>query len=224
MPYQVFDSRANEYDAWYDTEVGRAIFATEVDCLKPLLHRYSRPYLEIGVGCGRFAQALRIEYGVDPAPTPLRLARVRGIQVIEAIGEKLPFSDMTFGGLLMAFTLCFLEDPQKALQEAWRVLDLEGGLVLGLILRDSPWAEFYTSKGRNGHPIYSKARFFSKGQVESLLRMSGFKVLGYRSTLFQLPGQTHYRREPPIAGYHKSAGFVAIVSCKSRLSDYPIET
>jgi len=222
MPYQVFDSHASEYDAWYDTEAGRAIFATEVDCLRPLLHHYSRPYLEIGVGSGRFAQALGIEYGVDLAPTPLRMARVRGIQVIEATGEKLPFPDMMFGGLLMALTLCFLENPQKSLQEAWRVLEPEGGLVLGLILRNSPWAEFYAGKGRKGHPIYSKARFFSKDEVESLLRMSGFKVLDYRSVLFQLPGQTHYRRERPITSYRESAGFVAIASYKpspSRLPD-----
>jgi len=214
MPYHVFDSHASEYDAWYDTEAGRAIFATEVDCLKPLLHHYSRPYLEIGVGSGRFAQALGIEYGVDPAPTLLRMARIRGIQVIEAIGEKLPFSDMMFGGLLMAFTLCFLENPQKSLQEAWRVLEPEGGLVLGLILRNSPWAEFYASKGRKGHPIYSKARFFSKDEVESLLRMCGFKVLDYRSTLFQLPGQSRYLPEHAVMGYQEAAGFVAIGSHK----------
>jgi len=31
MPYHVFDIHASEYDAWYDTEAGKAIFAMEVD-------------------------------------------------------------------------------------------------------------------------------------------------------------------------------------------------
>jgi len=61
------------------------------------------------------------------------MAKARGVKVTEATGEELPFPDEMFGGLLMAFTLCFLDKPQKALKEAWRVLQPEGGLVLGMI-------------------------------------------------------------------------------------------
>jgi len=187
-----------------------------VDCLKPLLHRVGRPYLEVGVGSGRFAQALVIEYGVEPAPALAHMAKARGVKVTEATGEELPFPDEMFGGLLMAFTLCFLDDPQKALQEAGRVLQPEGGLVLGLILRDSPWAEFYAGKGREGHPIYSKARFLSKEEIDNLLQVCGFKVLDYRSALFQPPGLSSYYHEQPIDSYTESAGFVAIGSRKQR--------
>ena len=216
MPNQVFDSYASEYDAWYDTEAGKAIFAMEVDCLKPLLHRFGRPYLEVGVGSGRFAQALVIEYGVEPAPALAHMAKARGVKVTEATGEELPFPDEMFGGLFMVFTLCFLDKPQKALQEAWRVLQPEGGLVLGLLLRDSPWAEFYAGKGREGHPIYSKARFLSKAEIENLLQVCGFKVPDYRSTLFQPPGLSSYYHEQPTDSYAESAGFVGVGSRKQR--------
>ena len=161
MAYQVFDSYAGQYDAWYDTEAGKAVFAMEVDCLKPFLNGYSRPYLEVGVGSGRFAESLGIEYGIDPARAMVHMARTRGIKVTKASAEKLPFPDNMFGGLLLAFTLCFLGNPQKALLEASRVLQPVGGLVLGIILRDSSWADYYNNKGRTGHPIYSKARFLS---------------------------------------------------------------
>ncbi len=90
MSYQAFDAHAGEYDSWYDSKAGSAIFAMEVDCLKPLLHKYNRPYLEVGTGSGRFAQALGIEYGVDPAPALLGMARARGIKVLEVRGEELP--------------------------------------------------------------------------------------------------------------------------------------
>ena len=212
MSYEVFDNHASEYDAWYDTEAGKAIFAMEVDCLKPILHKFGRPYLEVGVGSGRFAEVLGIEYGIDPARAMLQIAKARGVKVTEATGEKLPFPDKMFGGLLIAFTLCFLDEPLKALQEARRVLQPEGGLVLGLILRDSPWGEFYTNKGKEGHPIYSKARFLSKAEIENLLQVSGFKVLEYRSTLFQPPGQSSYHPENPVDYYLESAGFVGIGS------------
>lgn len=215
MPYQVFDSHANEYDAWYDTEAGKSIFDMEVECLKPLLHRYNKPFLEVGVGSGRFAQALGVEYGVEPASILANMAKARGVKVTEATGEELPFPDKMFGGILMAFTLCFLVNPRKALQEAWRVLQPEGGLILGLILRNSPWAEYYASKGREGHPIYSKANFFLKDEVEDLLRQSGFEVLDYQSTLFQPPGQSIYQRESSVASYFQSAGFVAIVGSRN---------
>jgi len=58
MTYQAFDTYAGEYDAWYETPAGRTIFAMEVDCLRPFLVKHDGPYLELGVGSGRFAQAL----------------------------------------------------------------------------------------------------------------------------------------------------------------------
>ncbi len=214
MQHDTFYGHANKYDAWYDSEVGSAIFAMEVDCLKPLLHKYKRPYLEIGVGSGRFAQALGIEYGVDPSIVLLRIAESRRILSLKATGEKLPFADDMFGGVLVALTLCFVDDPVKMFQEASRVLQPEGGFVLGLILKGSPWAEFYATKGKQGHPIYSKVKFFSRREVENLLELSGFDVLEYRSVLFQPPGQSTYHPERSVARYRESAGFVAIGSIR----------
>ncbi len=169
MSYQAFNAHADEYDAWFDSEPGATIFAMEVECLQPILNSYHRPYLEVGVGSGRFAQALGIEYGVNPALALLKKAKARSIKVKKASGEKLPFLDGIFGAVLIALTLCFVDDPLKVLQEASRVLANEGGLVLGLILTDSPWAEVYAGKARERHPIYGKARFLSKEEVESLL-------------------------------------------------------
>lgn len=205
-----FDSLAEEYDAWYDVEPGKTIFAMEVECLKPLLYNNHRPYLEVGVGSGRFAQALGIEYGVDPAPALLKKARARGIKVKRASGERLPFPDSSFGGVLIALTLCFVDDPVQVLREVSRVLTPNGGLVLGLIFRDSPWAELYAKKAKKGHPIYSRANFFTRVEMETLLEQSGFNDVRFRSTLFQPPGLSSYQREQPGDVYAEAAGFVAI--------------
>lgn len=204
------DAYASEYDAWYDSDVGRPIFATEAACLRPFLHRYPGPHLEIGVGSGRFAQALNVEYGIDPAAALVKLARARGIRATMAQGENLPFPYEVFGEVLIALTLCFVMQPALVLKESRRVLRPGGGLVLGLILRESPWAEFYARKGREGHPIYSLASFFSTEEVEALLGFSGFEAFEYRSCLSQPPGLTCYVPEEPLPGYDRSAGFVGL--------------
>ena len=214
MPYQAFDTHADEYDAWFDREPGATIFAMEAACLQGLLHRYEKPYLEIGVGSGRFAKALGVEHGVDPALSLLEKAKSRGIKVQKASGENLPFPDGSFGCVLIALTLCFVDDPPSVLHEAWRVLAPGGGLVLGLILKGSPWAESYARKGREGHPLYSRAQFFSRSEVDDLLKSSGFEALDYCSTLLQLPGRSAYGLERPVPGYRESAGFVGIDSRK----------
>jgi len=106
-----FDEYVEQYEAWYNSPKGKALLATEVACLRPMLARFPRPYLEIGVGSGRFAQALGIEYGLDRSGGSLAITRGRGVQVAAGTGEALPFRDARFGGVLITFTLCFIHDP-----------------------------------------------------------------------------------------------------------------
>lgn len=75
---QVFDERAAEYDAWFDESL---LFAIELAALQELATPLLGPKLEIGVGPGRFAEALGVEFGVDPALAPLALAKKRGVRV-----------------------------------------------------------------------------------------------------------------------------------------------
>ena len=61
-----FDENAEHYDVWFDTQRGRSVFESETLCLRPLASGVFRPWLEVGVGTGRFAQALGVEHGIDP--------------------------------------------------------------------------------------------------------------------------------------------------------------
>ena len=136
--HQVLDNYAERYDTWYDSPRGRVLLATEVACLRPLLKQFPRPYLEVGVGTGRFAEVLGIEHGLDPSPRALKKAQSRGVRAVLGRGEDIPFQEALFGGVLMAFTLCFVREPYKVMQEIWRVLVPGGGLVLGLLLKGTP--------------------------------------------------------------------------------------
>ena len=91
-----FDRQATRYDVWYDTPSGVAILQEELDALRPLLAGLPHPWLEVGVGSGRFASALGAEYGIDPAMGALALAAGRGIRVTAARAEALPFTDATW--------------------------------------------------------------------------------------------------------------------------------
>jgi ubiquinone/menaquinone biosynthesis C-methylase UbiE len=215
----VFSSNAEEYDAWYDSPRGKVLFATEAACLRPLMGLFPRPWLEVGVGTGRFADALRIDHGIDPSAEALEVARKRGLTVSAGSGEDIPFGDSTFGCVLMAFTFCFVTDGAQALAEARRVLKPGGGLVLGMLLRGTPWADSYARRGAEGHPIYRHAHFYSHEEVIRLLTRAGFQVVTERSTLFQPPGLTEYAVESSVEGFSPLAGFVAIASRNMAVTD-----
>ncbi len=205
---QLFEELAERYDAWYDSPIGRVAFPLEVAVLRPLLSGSPKPWIEIGVGSGRFAKELQVDVGIDPTMKPLLLAKKRSVTVVQAVGEKLPFRDASFGAVLIVVTLCFVNDPISVLREAKRVLRDNGALVLGMVFADSPWGEFYKRKASEGHPFYKAAHFLSRADLKQMLDFVGFSVVAARSTLRQSPSDFSLHPEPVLDGDFPDAGFV----------------
>jgi SAM-dependent methyltransferase len=207
-----FNALAAEYDAWFDGE-GSLIFSSEVRAFRKLLPSLPEPWLEIGVGSGRFARALGIETGIDPSSGLVEIAKTRGINAVVGRGEERIFPAASFGTVFLITTLCFLDAPLDVLKEVGRILVPGGKLVLGLIFRESPWGRLYQRKKKAGHRLYKYARFYSRDEVFRLMFQAGF--LGERmiSTLFQKP-EGPRRLEEPRQGYFPGAGFVVIVGGK----------
>lgn len=203
----LFERFAGRYDAWYEGPAGAAVFPSEVACLRPLLAGLPRPWLEVGVGSGRFAEALGVEAGLDPAAAPLALARSRGIRVVRGEGERLPFRSGAFGAVLVVVTICFADDPAALLAEARRVIRDDGAVVLGVVFAESDWGRFYRRKGADGHPFYSAARFLTRDETLTLVTGAGLRVTAARSTLYQ-PAADSPRPEPARDGEDPAAGFV----------------
>ena len=208
---QAFDDLAGRYDAWYDTAPGQVLFDLELGAIRPLLAGTAGPRLEVGVGSGRFAAALGIEVGLDPAEAPLRLAKARGMRVLRGVGSELPFADDTFGAVAVIVTLCFVEDPAGVLAEVGRVLRPDGRLVVGLVPLDSAWGRSYEEKGRAGHLFYSHARFETLAEHRLMLDVGGFRLVEARSTLFQAPSDEPVA-EPVRSDVVGGAGFVALAA------------
>lgn len=210
---EAFDQYAEDYDKWFDSAEGKVPFEMEAGAVRLLMKGLTKPFLEVGVGTGRFAKELGIDFGIDPSHKVLDIAKRRGIKVEEAKGEKLPFKDESFGAVFLLFTLCFMKNPERVFSEAERVLKRGGGLIIGLINRKSPWGKLYVKKKAEGHPIYKYAKFYSVNEVVKMLKMADMSVEAYSSTLWQPPSD-----EPNKEDAHnkliEEAGFICILAKK----------
>jgi ubiquinone/menaquinone biosynthesis C-methylase UbiE len=205
---KAFEEIAEAYDSWYDDN---PLFQCELNALNAVVS-VSPLSLEVGVGSGRFSQALGIRYGVDSAPGLLALAKNRGVVSIQAMAEALPFKENSLEQVFFIFSLCFLKDSFKALQEAARALKRGGLLMIGFIPKDSNWGSLYEQKKQEGHPLYKYASFFCLEDLLSNIERMHFRVVGGASTLFQSPKLKKYQLEKPIKGLHSKAGFIILVA------------
>ncbi|MBN1356408.1 methyltransferase domain-containing protein [bacterium] len=191
-----FDAYASEYDGWF--KENKQIFRSELQAVRMLMPRFDKA-LEVGVGTGRFAGSLGIQTGVEPSGAMADLARNRGITVVRAVAEALPFVDQAFELLLMVTTICFLDDLDLAFRETHRVLTGGGHFVLGFLDRDTESGRVYEER-RNRSRFYRDARFRSSGEVLEVLRQSGFCDTTSVQTIFGSP-DTMQTFEPVKPGH-----------------------
>jgi ubiquinone/menaquinone biosynthesis C-methylase UbiE len=171
------------------------------------------PCIEIGIGSGRFAQRLNIQYGLDPAIEQLEIANKRNIIVLQGIGELLPFKDGYFRTVFMIATLCFVKSVLKVFSEATRILKNDGHLILGTIPAKGRWGRLYEKKRQADHPFYKNATFYDFNQLEASLKAAGFSIINVMSTLMQQPDKVNVV-ETPKHGFIEDSGFIAIHAMK----------
>ena len=211
---QSFDNLAKQYDNWYDTRKGKQIFEAELKCLQKVCPDLQGRWLEVGVGTGRFASRMGIEEGIDPSSVMLELAASRGIRTYLGSVEGLPFEANSFDGILMAFTLCFIDSPDKALTQCHRILKENGQLLVGLIPAESPWGKSYQEKKKQGHPIYSHAQFLTIENTIAITNKSGFELHESACTLFCNPDALPKIFPQIETGTDEQAGFAALLFFK----------
>ncbi len=201
---EVFERYAHEYDRWF--EVNRSVYESEVKALRMLCPKKGKG-LEVGVGTGRFALPLGIKIGVEPARAMADMARKRGIEVYEAKAESLPFDNSSFDFVLFVVTICFVQDPIKALKEIKRVLKKGGKIIIGIIDKNSFLGKLY-EKRREKSKFYKKANFYSVNQVLKWLEEIGFDNIHIYQTIFRNPEEI--RDIEPVKKGYGEGGFVVI--------------
>lgn len=200
-----FDSNAADYDNWFDNHP--ALFQNEQEALSLALPGEGTG-IEIGVGTGRFAKALKIPLGVEPSPAMAQMAIARGITVIKAKGEELPFHSRSFDYAVMITTVCFLYDIPRAFGEAHRIIKKNGFFIIAMIDKDSEIGKQYQAKKATS-PWYKDAHFHSVTEITGLMQQAGFTGFEFWQTLFTSKEEL----TEPIPGYGKGS-FVVIRSQK----------
>ncbi len=193
-----FKDLAARYDAWYQTPLGSLAHALESEAIFALAEvKPGQRIMDIGCGTGIYTLELARRgarvIGMDPsvemiamAKEKLRLASLTGLFVCGS-AEALPFRSQKFDLALAVTSLCFVHLPDRAIEEMRRVLRSGGRLVLGELNRFSLWAFLRRLKGFFRETIYNQARFWSRRELERLLRQKGFHPSAVRFLLYFPP-------------------------------------
>lgn len=177
-----FKTHSVEYDAWYDKYP--YVFESEVEAVRDALPEGNIRGIEVGLGTGRFAEALGIKDGVEPIFEMRNMAYKRGIDVMDAIAERLPYKDLQFDFVLMVNCIYYFQSIQSAFKEAHRVLKRDGTLIIGFVEKNSIIGKSYELKKQDS-TFYKNANFYSTEKITEEIKASGFNRLEFSQTLFK---------------------------------------
>lgn len=206
-----FDSNAEDHDRWFLEHP--LIYEAELKAVDALLPPSREEGLEVGVGTGKFASRLGVPIGVEPSTAMAERAARLGIEVHPGVAEALPFPDGRFRYVLMVVTICFVDDPPRAFEEAHRVIRPGGSIVVGFIDRESEIGREYESR-KETSIFYRDARFRSADEIIALLSRVGFEEPVLKQTL--IPGE---REDMTRDGY--GAGSFVVASARRRAGKRP---
>jgi ubiquinone/menaquinone biosynthesis C-methylase UbiE len=206
--YQVFNLHSDRYEQWF--EKNSAAYESEIKAVKAFIPENGRG-IEVGIGSGRFSVPFSIQDGVDPSVSMRNIAIERGLHAIDGIGEELPYKECEFNFVLIITTLCFVDNPITCCKEAWRILKIDGSLIIGIVDKTSFLGKQY-ERIKDKNVFYRDAHFYSTDEVVDMMRQAGFDNIEFRQTIFQNP--TQFNSVEIIKKGHGEGAFVVIKGTK----------
>ncbi|MBT8371276.1 MAG: methyltransferase domain-containing protein [Deltaproteobacteria bacterium] len=190
----VFDfNEALAYEQWISKPQNKFAFELQTELMRNLLQPMrGESVLDIGCGTGECLVAflemgLRVT-GLDPSAYMLDLALKKighRADLYREFAEDLPFDDNSFNYTCLFTTLEFVENPQKALQEAFRVT--KDRVFIGVLNRYAIKGIQRRVKGIFTPTIFNHARFYSVWELKQMIRsIMGHVPVSWR-TVCQLP-------------------------------------
>ena len=193
----VFDFKdAIAYEQWFKRPESKIAFELEIRLMQSMLEpARGDSVLDIGCGTGACLGAfLDMELavtGLDPSTYMLDIASQKvthRVDLYKGYAEDLPFDDNSFHYACLFTTLEFVDDPQKALEEACRVA--KDKVFIGVLNRYAIKSIQRRVKGIFTPSIYNHAQFFSVWEIkQKLRRILGNTPISWR-TVCQLPSQS----------------------------------
>lgn len=209
------------FENWFQSEPGRSVLALERDLLSRVWDPVS-PQRVLEVGCGSgvflewFASNGHIVTGIDPSNSSLELARKRmgsRIGLSHGFAEHLPFEDNEFDTVAMISSLEFVDDPSRALSEAFRVA--RRSVLIGALNKYSIGRVQYFCEKFWKDSLYKHARFFSIFQLRRMTSriMSGPVPIVWRTCIALPVPMLRYVRSlerSPLLHRHPFGHFIAM--------------
>lgn len=193
MGYVFNFNDAISYEQWFNNPQNRFAADLEsrlmVDMLSPM-----RGETLLDIGCGTGASLLPfIEKGLnvtglDPSPYMLdiTLKNLRNrADLYREFAEDLPFDDNSFNYACLVTTLEFVDDPQKALEEACRVA--KDRIFIGVLNKYAIKGIERRVRGIFTKTIFNHAKFFSVWEIKQIIRTILGRVPVSWRTVCQLP-------------------------------------
>lgn len=173
----VFDFQdAVAYERWFENRRNRLATELESRLMLDMLGPAPREsILDIGCGVGSILQPLLDRdlsvTGIDPSPYMLDIVFQRyenRVELYRGYAEELPFDDNSFNHACFFTSLEFVDDPQKALSEAFRVA--KDRVFLGVLNRYALKGVQRRVVGVFSQTIYNRARFYSIWELKRMVR------------------------------------------------------
>ena len=141
--------------------------------------------LDVGCGDGVYKQFIDAYVGLDPAKASL--LRFKGIRV-RGIAQKIPFKANVFDRVLLSEVLEHIFEREEVLREIWRVLKLNGQLIVSVPYGSEPFRLTFPQKLYEAGvtPQLYLHGAFPIDYLKSLLECCRFKV-----EMIMLLGESH---------------------------------
>ena len=194
MGYGFPPSNARDMDAWYQSENGAMALRLQMVLMMRLLGPFrGLRLLDVGCGAGHHMELFRREgffvVGLDSSKTALSLARERlgfKVRLFHGQAEKLPFHDDEYDIVTLIHTLEFLDHPEAALAEAFRVAKRH--VFVGVINSTSLTSIGYRVKGFFAASHRNNFRRFSLWDVSRMMKATEIPCHIHWATTGVLPG------------------------------------
>ena len=176
MTMELFDPIAEDYDQWYETEIGRAADQAEREPAVRLFQPPGPKVLEIGCGTGQYTTQLAEQGYQITAVDISEKMMARAQRKIAGLGYSVKWlkADITqimdqleqYQGIFSLSAFEFIPHPEETLRGLFEHLEPQGCLVIGVIAGESPWGEFYAAKAqKNPESVFARARLYTEAEI-----------------------------------------------------------
>ena len=218
-----FDEFADLYDLWFLKN--KNVLDSEVALLAFFLENPGRA-ISVGCGTGLFEALLaqnhniKIREGIEPADGMRDIAIKRGMDVRPGTAEDVDLGKAQYDTIIYNGTSSYINDLEKAFQNAHRALKTGGKLLVLDVPKESSYGLLYNLGKEIGswdHPYFKGAAPDSVYPVEfvvaanwrstpekvELLKKVGFAEFKFAQTLTKHPVYSDLEKEEPQEGYDR---------------------